>query len=549
MALDFGKIASVQANNKIDLVSRNYSSEFQTDSAIKKHGNMSYLDGRELQGIDSSWLETAGDMSLDGKSGSKPWDQFETNRRLFNVKDTYDENLYTKRLDLKSMSAEQIARAERLAREIEGSSSSNVHLQEERGQICETDMDEEDRYSGVLKSAPDGSTGGNARKGSAATVADANNPWKRGTKLAGATSGSTSGTTSKSVSPPPGVGIPAGAPAPGLSAGGSKKSNAPAPAVTPAAVPTAPVETTPAPTPTPTATTESTTAPATAPKEKEASSTDKKAETPAAAGAEGSNTASTEKAAEAPKPVKQLRAAAAEFKPSWMASPAAPALAPAPMPVPMQNMPPAMAPMGFVPSPYNNIPYNVPMTPDNNMYPNKVHNSPGPHVMSSPVMPPMAGPDGYGYDPSMGQLPPQGYPQNGPVYGPDGQMYYPSMPIGVGFSGANMNPNMMMGSPGGDFMMPMVSMGQMGQMGYPDQQMPGFFPNGGMAVQMGNMGNMGNMPGMVMMAPPPQGMMYGSPQQGMYAPQQGMGGGHMGGYNSPGPKQGMGPMSGDKGGR
>ena len=42
-------------------------------------------------------------------------------------------------------------RAERLAKEIEGTASRNIHVQEERGQVSEQDgdWDEEDKYSGV----------------------------------------------------------------------------------------------------------------------------------------------------------------------------------------------------------------------------------------------------------------------------------------------------------------------------------------------------------------------------------------------------------------
>jgi hypothetical protein len=51
------------------------------------------------------------------------WDQFETNKRLFNVRSSFNEDLYTKKLDLTSTTKEQIARADRIAKEIEGSSS------------------------------------------------------------------------------------------------------------------------------------------------------------------------------------------------------------------------------------------------------------------------------------------------------------------------------------------------------------------------------------------------------------------------------------------
>ena len=50
--------------------------------------------------------------------------------RLFNVTSTFDENLYTTPLDKGSLSMEQRAHAERMAAEIEGKSSSNIHMRE-----------------------------------------------------------------------------------------------------------------------------------------------------------------------------------------------------------------------------------------------------------------------------------------------------------------------------------------------------------------------------------------------------------------------------------
>lgn len=78
------------------------------------------------------------------------WNQFEANDRLFNVKNTYDENIYTQRLDKSKISKSDMLKAEKIAKEIESTMTHNSHLQEERGQKIEDDMDEEDRYSGVL---------------------------------------------------------------------------------------------------------------------------------------------------------------------------------------------------------------------------------------------------------------------------------------------------------------------------------------------------------------------------------------------------------------
>jgi hypothetical protein len=85
---------------------------------------------------------------LDGSIGD--WDQFSANEKKFNVKASFDENLYTTKLDLSSIDASQRAVAERIAKEIESTSSTNMHVAEERNQAIGNDYDEEDRYSGVL---------------------------------------------------------------------------------------------------------------------------------------------------------------------------------------------------------------------------------------------------------------------------------------------------------------------------------------------------------------------------------------------------------------
>jgi len=94
----------------------------------------------------SSNANTSG---LKGRIGE--WDQFQANQELFNVKGTFDENLYTTELDKSQIDSKKIAEAERLAREIENTATTNVHLAEERGHKLEGDFDEEDLYSGVIK--------------------------------------------------------------------------------------------------------------------------------------------------------------------------------------------------------------------------------------------------------------------------------------------------------------------------------------------------------------------------------------------------------------
>jgi hypothetical protein len=94
---------------------------------------------------------TATTTRVAGLKGSiGEWDQFKANQELFNVNASYDENLYTTELDKSQLDSKKIAQAERLAREILNTSSTNIHIAEERGHAVETDFDEEDRYSGVL---------------------------------------------------------------------------------------------------------------------------------------------------------------------------------------------------------------------------------------------------------------------------------------------------------------------------------------------------------------------------------------------------------------
>lgn len=94
------------------------------------------------------------DLSLEGTAKVKSpgrgaeWDQFEANERLYGVKSDYDENLYTTTIDRTTpLYKQRAAEAERIAREIEGTSSMNSHVAEERGLILGDDsgMDEEDK--------------------------------------------------------------------------------------------------------------------------------------------------------------------------------------------------------------------------------------------------------------------------------------------------------------------------------------------------------------------------------------------------------------------
>ena len=91
---------------------------------------------------------------LNDKNDAK-WDQFEINKKKYNVVSTYDENLYTTKLDKSKITKEQNDYAEKIYNEIKNSSynEKNIHILEDRGIIDEKDgdFDEEDKYSSVVK--------------------------------------------------------------------------------------------------------------------------------------------------------------------------------------------------------------------------------------------------------------------------------------------------------------------------------------------------------------------------------------------------------------
>lgn len=96
--------------------------------------------------------DTDVDLSLES-TGTAGWDQFEANARLFGATSSYDENLYTTRIDRSDPSYKRKeAEAARIAREIESSDTDNVHMREERGIVPENDgVGEEEKYSGVRR--------------------------------------------------------------------------------------------------------------------------------------------------------------------------------------------------------------------------------------------------------------------------------------------------------------------------------------------------------------------------------------------------------------
>ncbi|AMD22804.1 HHR035Cp [Eremothecium sinecaudum] len=121
---------------------------FRTDVDIS--GASSDFKARELKKWSS---DDPGPFEL-GESledAAETWDQFAVNEEKFGIKSTFDEHLYTTKINKDAPNYEtRLKEAERIAKEIESQGTSgNIHLAEDRGIIMEGEMDEEDKYSGV----------------------------------------------------------------------------------------------------------------------------------------------------------------------------------------------------------------------------------------------------------------------------------------------------------------------------------------------------------------------------------------------------------------
>ncbi|XP_027907708.1 polyadenylate-binding protein-interacting protein 3-like [Vigna unguiculata] len=125
--------------------------EIMVDSVISQSRHVET--GRELQ----RWVPDEEDPEcpeleniFDGP-WNRGWDQFETNKMLFGVKSTFNEELYTTKLEKGPQTRELEKQALRIAREIEGEETQDLHLAEERGLYHNFDIDEETRFSSVYR--------------------------------------------------------------------------------------------------------------------------------------------------------------------------------------------------------------------------------------------------------------------------------------------------------------------------------------------------------------------------------------------------------------
>lgn len=118
------------------------SSNFRTDTEISSGRSFREREFQKWEGAPDPQIDLTLSGGLDG------WDQFAAHKQMGGRDSSYDENNYTTKLNTSAPDYRaKLAAADRLAREIEGSSANNAHLAEERGQITSRDdgIDEEDK--------------------------------------------------------------------------------------------------------------------------------------------------------------------------------------------------------------------------------------------------------------------------------------------------------------------------------------------------------------------------------------------------------------------
>jgi PAB1-binding protein PBP1 len=91
-----------------------------------------------------------GSLESTRKPTGQVWDQFAENERRFGIKTDYDENIYTTAIDKAHPQYKQrVAEADKKAREIERSVTTNSHVAEERIAdnlaVDSNGLDEEDK--------------------------------------------------------------------------------------------------------------------------------------------------------------------------------------------------------------------------------------------------------------------------------------------------------------------------------------------------------------------------------------------------------------------
>ncbi|RIA96057.1 hypothetical protein C1645_755905 [Glomus cerebriforme] len=128
-------------------------SGFRTDTDISGRSEIRERELHKWTPDESGELMKGLEDDINSDSGNTSWDQFAANEQLFGIKTDFNEEIYTTKLDRSRADFKERERqAIAIANEITRSSTTNVHLLEERGFIVEeSQMDEEERYGAVVR--------------------------------------------------------------------------------------------------------------------------------------------------------------------------------------------------------------------------------------------------------------------------------------------------------------------------------------------------------------------------------------------------------------
>ncbi|GMG00304.1 unnamed protein product [[Candida] boidinii] len=158
----------------------------ENDSSLSNMGGLE--DDQDFETFGSLSNNNNSNINNNRNNAGGSWDQFEVNERKFGIQSSYDEELYTTKLDTNAPDFQQrLAEAERIAKEIESQAyNGDIHVAEERGIIIDdSGVDEEDKYSGVLRDDPQSSTSSSVPQRLSTNTATNNNNKNGGALLMG----------------------------------------------------------------------------------------------------------------------------------------------------------------------------------------------------------------------------------------------------------------------------------------------------------------------------------------------------------------------------
>lgn len=131
--------------------------ELMTDSCISQSQNVETERELERWVPDDDTPECPELENIFDGHWNRGWNQFEVNETLFGVKSTFNEELYTTKLERGPQMRDLEREALRIAREIQGEETHDLHLAEERGVQLHgnLEIDEETLYSSVFRGVDD----------------------------------------------------------------------------------------------------------------------------------------------------------------------------------------------------------------------------------------------------------------------------------------------------------------------------------------------------------------------------------------------------------